>query len=117
MTMLSVVRRTPAWLADQSPGGELFTAPSTSNSSTPPKPGPSRTIARRGNEIFVAVGNQLRWADVTLLQQIWQARHRHSKRATSADKKKDGVDGIHDDEHLAHYRVCDMNCSHVMRWC
>ncbi|KAI9883791.1 MAG: hypothetical protein M1823_004423 [Watsoniomyces obsoletus] len=103
--MFSVVRQTPAWLADQTPGCELFTAPSTSNRSTPPKPGPSRTIARRGQEIFVAVGNQLRWADLTILQEKWRAEHHPSQKAASTDQEKDGAHGIREDERRAHYRV------------
>lgn len=38
-------------------------------------PGPRRTIARRGTEIFVAVGREIRWGDLAYLKDEWANRH------------------------------------------
>ena len=62
------------WLSKGSSGHRLF-EPSTDalrsralspgySSKKKPLPGPRRTIATRGSEIFVAVGKEIRWADM-----------------------------------------------------
>lgn len=75
--MPRVLSYTPEWLARPSPGYHLF-APRPSSTSTtaaaaaPPKrddaAGPRRTIATRGSEVFVAVGHEIRWADLATLK-------------------------------------------------
>ncbi|RYP79167.1 hypothetical protein DL771_000145 [Monosporascus sp. 5C6A] len=74
---------TPAWLSKPSPGHDLF-APS--HSDTPKRSslydsartyaasGPHRTIARRGTEVFIAVGKEIRWADLVYLKERWQEK-------------------------------------------
>ncbi|KAI0013737.1 hypothetical protein F4779DRAFT_350497 [Xylariaceae sp. FL0662B] len=93
---------TPAWLLPPSPGHDLF-APNPDEpysiashiSKTPPKSGPRRTIARRGTEVFIAVGKEIRWADLVFLKEQWQAKAAESrgglriKREDSADPEDD----------------------------
>ncbi|ORY69865.1 nuclear pore complex protein An-Nup82 [Pseudomassariella vexata] len=70
---------TPAWLSQPSPGHRLF-APSSEQprsslaSASVPRLAPRRTIARSGSQIFVAVGKEVRWADLIELKEIWHAR-------------------------------------------
>lgn len=74
---------TPAWLSNRSPGHGIFTASakqtthalasphkfSNGTSKKIDKPGPKRTIAHRGSEIFVAVGKEIRWADLVIVKE------------------------------------------------
>ncbi|TQS33339.1 hypothetical protein Golomagni_06321, partial [Golovinomyces magnicellulatus] len=70
-----------SWLSKNAPGHELFepsqdaararaSSPSLS-SKKKTLPGPRRTIARRGTEVFVAVGKEIRWADLAYLKDEW----------------------------------------------
>lgn len=78
--MPGVLKHTPAWLSRPSPGFDLFSSPPTkSNSDAKNIAGPRRTIARRGTEVFVAVGNELRWSDLVLLRDNWEAHHRDAR--------------------------------------
>ncbi|KAK4169510.1 hypothetical protein QBC43DRAFT_63555 [Cladorrhinum sp. PSN259] len=71
----------PSWLNEPSPGHKLF-GPSSDDSKSSsslaygkkPKPGPRRTIAKRGTEVFVAVGKQIRWGDLVDLKESWEAK-------------------------------------------
>jgi nucleoporin NUP82 len=75
--MPKVLSYTPSWLARNTSGFQVF-AESTRSGSTnglkPPQPSSSspkqvsRLIARRGTQIFVAVGNEIRWADLVYLK-------------------------------------------------
>lgn len=71
----------PAWLNEPAPGHKLFEAPVDDSKLAAPsahgkktKPGPRRTIARRGTEVFVAVGKQIRWGDLVYLKESWETR-------------------------------------------
>ena len=69
--MPKVLARDPAWLSRPSPGFQLFRPEERSQTYQVPDAdyeGPTRKIAHRGTEVFVAVGNELRWADVALLK-------------------------------------------------
>ena len=75
--MPRVLSYTPSWLSRPWPGFDVFAANTTQPqingssrvaSSTPN--GPSKTIALRGTEIFVAVGNEIRWSDLAWLKEI-----------------------------------------------
>jgi nucleoporin NUP82 len=87
----------PSWLNEPSKGYKLFELPG--DDVRPPtglynkkaKPGPRRTIARRGTEIFVAVGKQIRWGDLALLRNFWEADQ--SGRSPSPERKKGAADG------------------------
>ena len=72
MTMFRLRERDPAWLSSEAPGSDLF-KPDTNTSraqstSTAKHEGTLRKIAHRGTEIFVAVGNELRWSELGLLR-------------------------------------------------
>ncbi|KAH8726567.1 hypothetical protein GQ44DRAFT_679660 [Phaeosphaeriaceae sp. PMI808] len=70
--MPKVLSFTPDWLCRPKPGYHLF-APKQSNGSrvTAPKKesGSRKTIVTRGSEIFVAVGTEIRWADLVNLKE------------------------------------------------
>lgn len=81
--MPKILSYTPAWLSNPSPGHGIFTASAkqTTDALASPhkfsngtskkinKPGPKRTIAHRGSEIFVAVGKEIRWADLVIVKE------------------------------------------------
>ncbi|KAH7412912.1 hypothetical protein BKA64DRAFT_340315 [Cadophora sp. MPI-SDFR-AT-0126] len=95
MQKQTIVDYTPAWLQKPYPGHGVFTpapAKPTSNfltqsngtdsaSKRAAKPGPRRTIARRGTEVFIAVGKEIRWADLVYLKQGWE--YKEAKKAAS----------------------------------
>lgn len=78
---------TPAWLSAAFPDGQtLFAAPTSAYASTTASPGrkkkqtpapagPRRVIARRGTEVFVANGKEIRWADLVSMKSAWEATH------------------------------------------
>lgn len=94
--MPKILSYTPAWLAHPSQGHEIFT-PSTSTYETPLSPlkytngglknsnksGPRRTIAHRGSEVFVAVGKEIRWADLVDVQALHDYQHDEKLRKSS----------------------------------
>lgn len=90
-TMPKVISYTPPWLSRPSPGASLFSssAPKDPGSLRSPKGadylGPSRTLARRGNEVFTVVDNQIRWSSLTRLKDEWQQRARSKNQQTDAD--------------------------------
>ncbi|CAK7564736.1 MAG: hypothetical protein SEPTF4163_002635 [Sporothrix epigloea] len=88
---------TPSWLSTDSTDGRGLFSPSSASArrsnilastASPypssvygspkkqqplPLPGPRRTIARRGTEIFVANGREIRWADLVTMKDNWEA--------------------------------------------
>jgi nucleoporin NUP82 len=71
-TMPKVLSYTPDWLARPSPGYQLFApkqSPANSAAAKKKDYGPRKTIATRGSEIFVAAGNEIRWADLANLKE------------------------------------------------
>ena len=89
----------PAWLCRPSPGANLFTSSSAKSPAQDPqtgtnkKPasGATRTIARRGNEVFAVVNNEIRWSDLSRLKDQWQHQVRQKK--GSASKATDDANG------------------------
>ncbi|KAF5869173.1 putative nuclear pore complex protein an-nup82 protein [Botrytis fragariae] len=88
--MPQVLGYTPTWLSKPNPGHEIFTAKPTgiqtaSGASYSPnekktnKVGPKRTIARRGTEIFIAVGKEIRWADLVYLKETWENKQENQR--------------------------------------
>jgi nucleoporin NUP82 len=83
----------PAWLNEPAPGHKLFEQPVGDSNhpahlaySKKSKPGPRRTIARRGTEVFVAVGKQIRWGDLARLKETWESsRHGSGIRVPTQD--------------------------------
>lgn len=87
--MPRVLSYTPSWLSRPSAGFDLFAAKSeahangSSKPSRPPKHAdfnvPSKTIAHRGTEVFVAVGNEIRWSDLAWLKELEDDRAKGSE--------------------------------------
>jgi nucleoporin NUP82 len=69
-------------------------------------PGPRRTIARRGTEVFVAVGREIRWGDLAYLKDEW-ANRRNNGRSGSRIKREDSFQSEADSvlESIAGVRV------------
>ncbi|KAL8947530.1 MAG: hypothetical protein Q9222_006205, partial [Ikaeria aurantiellina] len=92
--MPKILNYTPPWLSRPSPGFDLFDSaekptpaarhPSVNSQSNgtyngQESPGPRKTIAHRGTEVFLVVDNKIRWADLSLLKDDWESSHRHRK--------------------------------------
>lgn len=97
--MPKVLGYTPSWLVRPSPGFELFAPNSSSNTSNGHRAaldysGPTKTVAKRGTEVFVAVGNEIRWSDLTLLKETNQT---HTLRSSSRRMSKQNRKNIQDD--------------------
>jgi nucleoporin NUP82 len=72
VNMPKVLSYTPEWLSRPSPGYHLFAPKQTNGNGATAKSkdfGPRKTIATRGSEIFVAVGHEIRWADLVNLKE------------------------------------------------
>ena len=80
--MPKILSYTPSWLSRPNPGFQVFNGPQSSyvgryhtdkrgdsGAKIEEFDGPNRTIAHRGAEIFVVVGAQIRWADLSLLKE------------------------------------------------
>ncbi|KAL4925014.1 uncharacterized protein BDV17DRAFT_191099 [Aspergillus undulatus] len=91
--MPKVISYTPPWLSRPSPGASLFSSPapkdpaSIKNSQVGNYVGPSRSLARRGNEVFTVVDNQIRWSSLTRLKDEWQQRERSKNQKTEVDNE------------------------------
>lgn len=80
----------PAWLCRPSPGASLFTSASDKgpaqtleNGSKAVTPNAAnRTIAKRGNEVFAVIDNEIRWSDLARLKDQWQQEARQKKSST-----------------------------------
>lgn len=78
--MSKIKSYTPSWLSKPAPGHALFQASvedvntSVFSSKRKARPGPRRTIARRGTEVFVAVNREIRWGDLVYLKDSWAAK-------------------------------------------
>ncbi|KAK0718376.1 hypothetical protein B0T26DRAFT_741375 [Lasiosphaeria miniovina] len=96
----------PSWLNEPAPAHKLFEPsiddiklPASLAYSRKAKLGPRRTIAKRGTEIFVAVGKQIRWGDLAHLKESWESQH--SRGAAGVRIKREDSDGsfeIYDEE-------------------
>lgn len=120
--MPKVISYTPSWLSRPSPGFCLFS--SSQDVSRSPRAngksstlsvngskseddylGPKRTIARRGTEIFVVVGNQIRWSDLCMLKDDWEEAQ-ELRKSKSKSKKAESSNGHREDDHAeSSYRV------------
>ncbi|EAW06355.1 uncharacterized protein ACLA_080390 [Aspergillus clavatus NRRL 1] len=99
--MPKLISYTPPWLSRPAPGASLFSTTSTKKPSYLPEneaeyTGPTRVLARRGNEVFTVVNNQIRWANLTRLKDLWQQQSK-SKKGSSGQQP--------DEESSEHYRV------------
>ncbi|EMC94197.1 hypothetical protein BAUCODRAFT_36668 [Baudoinia panamericana UAMH 10762] len=75
--MPHVRSRNPSWLARPSPASRLFEQHDRSSPAHQHDEGPSRRLAHRGTELFVAVGNELRWSDLVSLKASGEAPPAH----------------------------------------
>lgn len=108
------------WLSGNAPGRQLFgpiddaprsTALSSSNKKT--LPGPRRTIAKRGTQVFVASGREIRWGDLAYLKEQWaatqvrEAEGRRSSRPTGIKREEStfSLDDERDYDEAAGMRV------------
>lgn len=113
--MPKVISYTPSWLCEPAPGHELFVA---TEENTPrgqattykalneslnrnTKSGPRRTIAHRGTEVFIAVGKEIRWADLVFLKETWEDKQENDRRGHNGGRR----DNSEDLEHAQGYRV------------
>lgn len=64
--MPRILSYTPDWLSRPKPAFNLFQ--SKKPESQQRFEGARRTIAKRGTEVFVAVGKELRWSDLDILR-------------------------------------------------
>jgi nucleoporin NUP82 len=75
--MPKVLSYTPEWLSRPSSGYKLFAPQAASRTqSVPEDPRSQKTIATRGSEVFVAVGHEIRWADLSKLKEDPKASYR-----------------------------------------
>ncbi|KAI4090378.1 MAG: hypothetical protein LQ344_004808 [Seirophora lacunosa] len=99
--MPRVLGYTPPWLSRPSDGYDVFASaqktpsPAASNGAKAQTNGhqdgegyrgPHRTIAYRGTEVFVVVDNQIRWSDLSMLKENWEALQRNGVKPTEADQ-------------------------------
>lgn len=81
VSMPKVLARDLAWLSRPTPGFQLFQSDSQVKAQESPwtqYQGPLRKVAHKGTEVFVAVGNELRWADLQQLKSagdVWERSH------------------------------------------
>lgn len=110
------------WLSsNNAPGHQLF-APSAEAirsralgpvSKNQSLPGPRRTVARRGTEVFVAVGKEIRWADLAYLKDEWSTSEARGRTRTSSSgvriKREESIQSLQGDGDVsgaAGLRVC-----------
>ena len=116
--MPKVLEYTPSWLCRSSEGYNLFSGndaaqsrgsnkgsriPQSSASDGQEYLGATKTIARRGTEVFVVVENRIRWSDLCMLQETF--REGGSGSVVSNVSHKVAVSGNVQDSDLIHHRV------------
>ena len=70
--MPKVLSYTPPWLSRPSPGFRVFYDPPKSTPANPESaPAVSKTVVSRGTQLFVAVGNEIRWTDLVYLKDYY----------------------------------------------
>lgn len=77
--MAKITSYTPPWLSCATAGSDLFKASSNAEGAQ------RRTLATRGTELFLATGNEIRWADLGILKQNEQAVFRAFERSTRSN--------------------------------
>lgn len=113
--MPKVTSYTPAWLSKPNPGYDIFAAAPakathgnqslTSSSKKNAKPGPRRTIAHRGTEVFIAVGKEIRWAELVYLKETWEDKQQEQQRGQGKANGKEDLQSKSDDGNAQGYRV------------
>ncbi|KAL3425036.1 nuclear pore complex protein An-Nup82 [Phlyctema vagabunda] len=111
--MPKVTSYTPAWLSKPTPGHGIFTATATNTSNgsghelkkKKAKPGPNRRIVHRGTEVFIAVGKEIRWADLVYLKETWEDKQLSEKQARGKGKYASSPRDQPDDRNAQGYRT------------
>ncbi|MCJ1246131.1 hypothetical protein MMC30_003336 [Trapelia coarctata] len=127
--MPKIISYTPAWLSRPSPGFNLFSVDSkklsvgadkhsdrNSRNGTGKKEnwlGPRRVLARRGTELFVVVGNTIRWANLCALKGEWEAQEQDERRVVRSIESTGQQDGI--GLKLSSYRVLKVPVNEQIR--
>jgi len=101
----------PAWLCRPSPGASIFTSNSVASPSQDTQvalksktaSGATRTVAKRGNEVFVVVENEIRWSNLARVKDQWQQQQARQKKAPAGQPKPA------EDNEIPSYRVSDWN--------
>ena len=112
-----------AWLAKNTPGHQLFEPSSdalraralspAATSKRESTPGPRRTIANRGTQVFVANGREIRWGDLAYLKEQWsnaQGRGRGSSYGARI-KREDPTQSILDSVELENAGGMRVSCA------
>ena len=113
--MPKITSYTPTWLSKPNPGHDIF-VPSPQSMDHPSlsagasgqgigKPGPRRTIAQRGTEVFIAVGKEIRWADLVYLKEAWEDKQQRQKTSGKGKSR----DNQFQSDHAQGYRVSHQN--------
>jgi hypothetical protein len=103
-TMPKIKSFAPGWLNQPAPGHKLF-ASSIDDSLPAPlaqtqksRPGRRQTVARRGTEVFVAAGKQIRWGDFVYLKESWEGKQRNGGARYRREEESDGSFEVYDEE-------------------
>ncbi|PYH45857.1 uncharacterized protein BP01DRAFT_422918 [Aspergillus saccharolyticus JOP 1030-1] len=97
--MPKVISFTPPWLSRPSPGASIFLNAGTKHPETSlttknqQYAGPKRIQAKRGNELFTVVNNQIRWSDLTRVKDEWQ--HQTRRKNGSSDTQPESEKSVH----------------------
>lgn len=113
-TMPRIRSYTPGWLSKGAPGNNLFAPPadaSRASLSSPYTPkskkrspnGARRTIARRGTEVFVANGREIRWGDLVYLKEMHASQREGARVKREEPDENDTLGSI--ETRAAGYRV------------
>lgn len=93
----------PAWLCRPSPGAKFLSSNSTQSPALDPQDAskssaglrPTRSIAKRGNEVFAVVDNEIRWSNLVRLKDQWQQQVKQKNAsAGQASEKLDSAENI-----------------------
>ncbi|RAL15111.1 uncharacterized protein BO97DRAFT_339274 [Aspergillus homomorphus CBS 101889] len=100
--MPKVISYTPPWLSRPSPGASIFSSAGTKHPENnlvahdQQYAGPKRIQAKRGNELFTVVNNQIRWSDLARVKDEWQRQTRLKNGTSKAEQES---------EQSVHYKV------------
>lgn len=90
-TMPKVLERDPAWLSQPAPGFDFFRPTNTAKAhevSSDGPPGARKKVAHRGTEVFVAVGNEIRWSELGLLRSAGEGHGGATRSTGDAQQEK-----------------------------
>lgn len=121
--MPKVLAYTPEWLSRNNPGFQLFdnAQPTQTqaqarhrdsiqlengNGSNSDYVGPIKTIARRGAEIFTAVGKHIRWADLSMLKENFEEQKATPTKASKSTGPRTDAQVEKDGPEDGSFRVC-----------